>query len=111
MAKTAVNLTAAEDVVYSYGIDGQGTGAAFQFTGTWAGVITFEAKIRGAAWTKATAIMATNAATLVSATTITSTGTDVNGIYRVVADGLDVRARMSTYTSGTCVADSADVEV
>jgi len=106
MAKSAVNLTAAEDVVNSFGIDSQGTGAVFQFSGTWVGTITFEAKVRGAASTKFTAIIATNAATLVSATT-----TAANGIFRVVGDGLDVRARMSAFTSGTAVADSSDVEV
>ncbi len=71
-----------------------------------AGTVTFEAKVRGAADAKFTTIAATNASTLANATTTTA-----NGIFRVVGDGLDVRARMSLYTSGTCVADSSDVEV
>lgn len=78
------------------GNDSRGEAAVFQVLGTWVGTFTFEAQVNGStAWAS---IMATNAAT--NALALTST---VNGIFRVVSDGLDVRARFSTWASGTAL--------
>lgn len=74
------------------------TDLAIQFTGTWAGVFQFECTVDGTNWVS---IQATKTSDGSVATSITSTGTDVNGIYRVIADGVRTRVRMSTYTSGT----------
>lgn len=98
MARAVVNLGVAEAVVVLTPCDIGGGAGGFHVTGTWAGTITFEAKAPGAASTNWVSILATSVATDVSATTTTG-----NGIFRVVADGLHVRARMSTYTSGTAV--------
>ncbi len=74
--------------------DSRGGMAGFQILGTWAGTITFEAKLHEAGtWVS---IIATNVATSAQATTTTA-----NGVFRIVSDGLDVRARFSTDTSGT----------
>ena len=75
--------------------EGLGDMAGFQIIGTWAGTITFEATVPGAGGTWVS-IMATNVADNVVATTTTA-----NGIFRVVSDGLTIRARFSTDTSGT----------
>ncbi len=72
----------------------KGDSHTYQILGTWAGVITFEAKTRGTStWVS---IMVTNVATGSDVTTTTA-----NGVFRLVADGLDTRARFSTDTSGT----------
>jgi len=92
-------LTAKEGTVAASLKEKCGSGVIFQILGTWAGTITWEAKAETAAtWV---AIMATNATTNALATTIVSTTTEVNGIYRIIGDGLQIRARMSAYTSGT----------
>lgn len=97
-------LTAAEDTSEVFLKDKAGSAAIFQFLGTWVGTITFEAKAETAAtWVS---IMATNVATNATATTTTA-----NGVFRVVADGLEVRARMSAYTSGTVNVHKAAVQV
>ena len=102
-------LTAAEDTVEATLKGKWGSGAVFKIEGTWVGTITFEARTENLdTWV---AIMATNATTNALATTAVSTGTDANYIYRIVADGLMVRARMSTYTSGTANVDAAAVRV
>ena len=95
MARDQVDLEAAEDTATA---DPGPGGAAFQVLGTWSGTITFEAKTKGAAtWVS---ILVTNVATNAQVTTTTA-----NGVFRVVADGLDLRARMSSYTSGTANVD------
>lgn len=68
-------------------------GAVFQLAGTWVGTITFEATVDGTNWVE---VLAVNANDDTAATTATA-----NGIYRVIADGMKVRARVSAYTSGT----------
>ncbi len=75
--------------------DGGGDMAGFQILGTWVGTITFEARNPsvGDNWVS---IVAVNVADNVAATTTTA-----NGIFRIVSDALDVRARFSTDTSGT----------
>ena len=71
----------------------RGESHIYQILGTWAGVITFEAKTRGTStWVSIDATDPEGTA----ATTTTS-----NGVFRIKADGLDTRARFSTDTSGT----------
>jgi hypothetical protein len=71
----------------------KGESHTYQILGTWAGVITFEAKTRGTStWVS---IMATNVADDSVAATTTA-----NGVFRLIADGMDSRARFSTDTSG-----------
>jgi len=73
--------------------DVQGDSHTYQILGTWAGTITFEARTPLAVtWVS---IMATNVADNAVATTTTA-----NGTFRIVADGVDTRARFSTDTSG-----------
>lgn len=98
MARAAVSLDATDETVVLTPCDIGGGAGGFHITGTWAGTITFEAKAPGAASTDWVSILATNVATDASATTTTA-----NGVFRVVADGLHVRARLSTATSGTAV--------
>ena len=70
-----------------------GDSHTYQILGTWTGTITFEAKSPLAAtWVS---IMATNVADDAVATTTTA-----SGVFRLVADGLDTRARFSTDGSG-----------
>lgn len=70
-------------------------GHIYQIHGTWTGTITFEATIDGDNWF---AIEATNVGDGVNSTT-----TSANGIFRIIGDGLQTRARMSAYTSGSAV--------
>lgn len=71
----------------------RGESHTYQILGTWAGVITFEAKTRGTStWVS---MMATNVADDSVAATTTA-----NGVFRMLADGMDTRARFSTDTSG-----------
>lgn len=71
----------------------RGEAHVYQILGTWAGVITFEAKTRGTStWVS---IMATNIADDAVAVSTTA-----NGVFRVLADGIDTRARFTTDTSG-----------
>ena len=93
------DLTVAEDTVEAFLKEKTGSGVIFQILGTWVGTITWEAKAETAAtWVS---IFAANVTTNALALTAVSTGTDANGVYRIVADGLEIRARMSTYVSGT----------
>jgi hypothetical protein len=97
-------LTVAEDTVEATLKEKWGSGAIFKIEGTWVGTITWECRTDNlSTWVS---IMATNATTNAMATTAVSTGTDANGVYRIVADGLRVRARMSAYTSGTANVDA-----
>lgn len=68
----------------------------FQITGTWAGVISFEASNDNSNWVAIWGYQ--------SGTTTITTGTTVNGIFRCTTSGFKyVRARYSTDTSGTAV--------
>ncbi len=96
--RDSVSLGAGEDAVTTDPNADGGGASGFHITETWTGTITFEAKAPGAGSTKWVSILATNVTTESSALTTTA-----NGIFRVVADGLQVRARMSTYGSGTAV--------
>ena len=98
MARASVSLSIVEDTVVLTPCDIGGGAGGFHITGTWTGTITFEAKAPGAGSTNWVSILATSVATDVPATTTTG-----NGIFRVVADGLHIRARLSTATSGTAV--------
>ena len=75
--------------------EGLGDMAGFQILGSWTGTITFEATVPGAGGTWVS-IMATNVADNAVATTTTA-----SGIFRIVSDGLNIRARFSTDSSGT----------
>jgi hypothetical protein len=66
-----------------------------QIVGTWVGTITFEASIDLTNWV---AVLVTNVTTEAVPTGSTTTA---NGIFRIPATGMYVRARMSAYTSGT----------
>lgn len=73
----------------------------FQLTGTWTGVVTFEATIDGVNWV---AVNADPVPTGAAATTTTA-----NGLYQVPCAGFSqVRARFSTATSGiaTCTTNA-----
>lgn len=88
---TTASLTAAEQAS-TVSTDGYGT-VSFQITGTWSGTITFEAT-NASTWV---AILATNITSGASATTTTA-----NGVYAVASSNARfVRARMSSYSSGT----------
>ena len=78
-----------------------GEAAVIRLSGTWTGTVTFKARVRGgaASWTD---IMATNAETLADALTATT-----SGIYRVIADGLDIQASF-VWASGTLVMDTQE---
>ena len=94
--RAVVNLGVAEAVVTTDPNADGGGASGFHITGTWSGTITFEAKAPGAGSTKWVSILATNVTDEASALTTTA-----NGVFRIIADGLQVRARMSTYGSGT----------
>jgi len=96
--RESVDLGAAEDVVLTTPNDDGGGASGFHITGTWSGTITFEAKAPAAGSSDWVSILATKVTDGVSATTTTA-----NGVYRLVADGLHVRGRMSSYSSGTAV--------
>ncbi len=84
-------LTAAEDTV-TLSCLGMG-GCAFQVTDTYSGTITFEGTVDGGIWA---ALLVVPIGTTAGATTTTSTG-----IFRGSCVGLlEVRARMSSYSSG-----------
>lgn len=68
--------------------------AVFQVWGTFSGTITFEARLGTSVWV---AVQATNLTTGTAATTTTAAG-----LFRVNCAALAVmRARISTYNSGT----------
>jgi hypothetical protein len=72
------------------------TSIGIQITGITTATIIFEATIDGTNWV---AILAENVTTGAQATTATA-----NGIYRVVCMGMvQIRARISAWTSGTVV--------
>ncbi|MCK5316326.1 MAG: hypothetical protein KAJ55_00350 [Anaerolineales bacterium] len=100
MSARTEDLTALADTVeVGTTNDRQGSAAVIQILGTWSGTITFECKQKTAAtWAS---IIAVKADTDARATTAVSTTTEANGVYRCVSDGLDIRARMSSYVSGT----------
>jgi len=75
---------------------GGAANTAWQITGTWAGVISFEASIDGTNWVAIWGYQS-GTTTIVQATT-------VNGIFRCTTAGFAfARARYSTDTSGTAV--------
>lgn len=74
-------------------VTGQGA-VAIQITGTWMGTVTFEGSVDGLTF-QALTVFPTNSTT--GATTTTG-----NGVWSAAVAGLTiVRARMSSYTSGT----------
>ena len=95
MGLPRVQFVDVEDVAVVFAQEGLGDMVGFQILGTWTGTITFEAHVPGATATWVS-IMATNVATNALATTTTA-----NGVFRIVSDGLDIRARFSTDSSGT----------
>ncbi|KKL87670.1 hypothetical protein LCGC14_1932370 [marine sediment metagenome] len=96
MGLPKVDFDTVEDAANIKSQEGLGDMAGFQILGTWAGTITFEAHVPGESVGTWVSIMATNVATNALATTTTA-----NGVFRIVSDGLDIRARFSTDTSGT----------
>lgn len=85
-------LTKATDVVA--GLVASFKSAILQITGTWTGTITFEASADGVAWTAVSMI--------VQSTSALATTTTANGLFILDNPGYSwVRARMSSYTSGT----------
>ena len=97
MGLPQVNFDDVNDAAVIGSQEGMGDMAGFQILGTWTGTITFEAAVPGAGssltWVS---IMATNVADNAIATTTTA-----NGVFRIVSDGLTIRARFSTDSSGT----------
>lgn len=74
-------------------LNGQ-SGASVQITGTWVGTITFEGSVDGTNWNPVNAVAAS--------TSIPQSTTVVNGLFRLTPAGLlQLRANMTTYTSGT----------
>ena len=94
--RAVVELGAAEAVVNTDPNADGGGASGFHITGTWTGTITFEAKAPAAESGDWVSILATNVTDQVDGATTTA-----NGVFRMIADGLQVRARMSTYGSGT----------
>lgn len=75
--------------------DGYGT-VGFQITGTWSGTITFEGTVNNSTWVS---INAYSRATGTGATTTTA-----NGVFVTSSAGIRyVRARVSSYTSGSII--------
>lgn len=73
----------------------QGSGfVAFQVSGTWVGTITFQCAVDDADGIESIQAAKTTDGSVAT----TTTG---NGIFRVVADGLKVRAKMTAFTSGS----------
>lgn len=68
-------------------------GVTVQVVGTWAGTITFECSENNTVWQS---VMAVNVATGAIATTTTA-----NGVFVIPRVARYIRARVSTYTSGT----------
>ena len=95
MGLPRVQFVDVEDVAVVFAQEGLGDMVGFQILGAWTGTVTFEATTpqAGGTWVS---IMATNVATNALATTTTA-----NGVFRIVSDGLDIRARFSTDSSGT----------
>lgn len=103
MAVKSRSLTADADVqVGGSGIYGEAV--VVRLSGTWAGTVTFQARVRDgvATWVD---ILANNAET--DADAVDTTG---NGIFRIVADGLDINVNFD-FTSGTLVLDAQEVTV
>lgn len=101
------NLTAVDQFAGPYNIGDTTGDVVFQVYGTFVGTITFEGKVLGvpdvaANWV---VVQAIPLGTGTAATTTTGPG-----IFRVNASGIQVRARMSAFTSGTAsvVADVVD---
>lgn len=87
-----LDLTADEQAL-ELPVGGYGA-VGIQIAGTWAGTITFEATVNSGEWQTLNATK-TNSATQVTSTT-------ANGVWTAPVAGLSkVRARMSTYTSGS----------
>lgn len=68
-------------------------GVTVQITGTWVGTVTFECSENSTVWQS---VQAANAATGAIASTATA-----NGVYLIPRVARYIRARVSTYTSGT----------
>ena len=98
MARDSVSMDTVEDTVNLSPNESNGGAGGFHITGTWVGTITFEAKAPEAGSSDWVAIPATN-----MNDDTTSTTTTANGIFRIIADGLHIRARFSADTSGTVV--------
>ncbi len=82
-------------VILALSDEHKGESHVYQILGTWTGTITFEVKTRGTStWVSA---LVTNVATQAVPTTASTTA---NGVFRLLADGLDSRARFSTDSSG-----------
>lgn len=93
MALPKRSIAAAENAVTVEANDAAGGMVVFQFEGTWVGTIAFEGRVGGATtWRslQGTQIDGSNV------TQITA-----NQTVRVIADGIEVRARASAWTSGT----------
>ncbi len=86
-----------------------------QLSGTWVGTVLFEGIVRDTADGANPLTLASNKYALtfqdVALTTQTAgaTGTTANGIFSVVADGMNVQLRCSAYTSGTIVWNAVPV--
>lgn len=99
MGMASVSMTAQNDVAGITDVGDREGFVGFQIEGTWTGTITFQAKHPGSStWVS---IMATNVTTLANVTTVTDTAQ--NGIFRIIADGLMVQAKMTGAATGTCV--------
>ena len=74
---------------------------SYQIYGTWVGTLAFEGSLDKTNWFPMT--MQNLNGGVAAAISITSTGTDVNGIYtKTVGHGLNyVRCNTTAYTSGT----------
>ena len=93
-ATASGSFTTVEDVA-TLNIDGFGA-VAIQITGTWVGVVTFEASVDESTFTAVDAWPASGS------TSVTTTA--ANGVWTIPSGGYSqVRARFSTDTSGTVV--------
>lgn len=99
------SITAQDEALVVGGGLKSGRTVGFQLSGTFSATVTFESTINGTDWVATGAFPISGSGT--AATTANATG-----IWRVPAQGLAaVRARCSTYSSGTLVVDAETSEV
>lgn len=111
MPKTATGLTAAAQQC-SVSVLGQSF-VGINVSGTWAGVLAFEQTFDGVKWVQLPVQVYPGGSANAALNSITSTGTNVNAFYfaaipsgpgsTAVTPPVAVRARLTSYTSGTAV--------
>lgn len=86
------NVTAVNNDLFSFDTDGAAA-VRLQLTGTFAGTLTFQGSNDGTTWSTVNAINASSGAVATTATAV--------GIFEIPLRTRYIRARVTTYTSGT----------